>query len=92
MSCSVCRGFNVSFCPCCSEPPAGFEEGLDLLGEIREDIFSGEINHADQIQDRIFAHCKSMNEVDQDGFSDYAWGELAEFQNLGDDPIDAIFE
>ena len=90
MSCSECRGYNVSVCPCCNRGAEfvdnpDFFNALELFAEIREGVILGKIMHRDEIEGKIQQFTKNMTEQDKDGFADFAWdGELEEFKNLGD--------
>jgi len=84
MSCSECRGYNVSYCPCCSEPPPEYEGAINLFEEIRESVADGSITHSDDIQELLVEFSNDLPEDWQEGFDDLAWEELKEFRNLGD--------
>ena len=92
MSCSECRGFRVSVCPCCLRggellDHPDYDAGIELFESIRLGVQRGEITHEDEIQDKLgrFAKDHSYDDHETDSFNDYAWEELNEYKGMGED-------
>ena len=53
MTCELCRGYHVSFCPACDETIdiGELSDMQDLISQSVEKIKSGEITHTDELYD-----------------------------------------
>lgn len=69
MSCSECRGYHVSYCPCCDNSGFFEQQMVDSLAEVIEEsvkkINSGEVDHTDTLWD--FAYPEILKLTSSDG-------------------------
>ena len=83
MSCSECRGYHVSYCPCCDDSEYFLQKCEDdlepVIAEITEKINSGEIDHSDLLADFAITEVKKVaNDQNEEYYLEFV---LSKFKN-----------